>query len=85
MSHVIHWDRLAGLAVPQSVHTSFSASLILAWGWFWLGIGPSQTTQDDVLNGTTDLQYTQVPIWNKKALVIERGYSVAVFCYFLIF
>ena len=34
--------------------------------WYCSGIGPSQTTQDWVLKGTTDLQYTQAPIYNMQ-------------------
>ena len=62
VSQVTHMMRLLGLAVPHSVHTSRSDSLMLAIGWFWTGIGPSHTTHVSVLNGTIDLQYTHIPI-----------------------
>ena len=64
-SQVIQHVMLAGLAVPQLMHTVLSARWTEAWGIFCWGMGASHIRQVGVLNGTRDLHDTQVPIWNR--------------------
>ena len=58
----MHRDKLIGFPVPHSTQTRLSARWMLAIGWFWGGIGASHIRQVGVLNGTKELQCTQVPI-----------------------
>ena len=75
-SQVTH-DRIdAGLALPQTVQTSWSDRRTLACGWFWGDIGASQTRQDGVLSGTSDWHWTHVPICNTPYSAVHAWHAL---------
>jgi len=66
--HVTQDAMLGGFAVPQTIHSSLSASRRLAWGTFCGRSGASHIKQFGAFRGTIPLQLTHGPTYHTSAI-----------------
>jgi len=62
-AHITHDIMFGGLAVPQTMHSSLSASRRLAWGTFCGRSGASHIRQFGAFKGTIPLQFIHGPTY----------------------